>query len=165
MKNYYLVTFLILLSMVASSVHARKPKVLVEAGEYVNKALPDEGTVWLCWYDGSQAIQCRPDEAMEDEGFRNSSPAVARPDLRFPEIVSKAWNKASELAEKLVSIPLHTIPIDMALTGELAEAVICSGATKPCGVIFARNAGLLSDLVDMRNIQVARRMLTSLVGN
>jgi hypothetical protein len=163
MINCYLAVFLMLLSMIASSVHARQPQGAVAAvDEYVNKALPDGGNVWLCSYDGNQAIQCRPDEAEEDEDVSKSLPAVAPVGSRISDIVSKAWNRASALAERLISIPLHSIPFDMALTGELAESVMCGGATKPCGIIFASNAGLLSNLIDIRNNQLAQRMLTRL---
>ena len=156
MRQFAFVVLVVLLSMITSASHARKPKVVVEAVEdYVNKTLPEAGTVWHCWYDGGDSILCRLGE-FEREAARGYAALPPPPvDSRLPDLVRKVWHQAHHLAGKIITIPLHTIPFDMALTGELAQAVMCRGASQACGVIFARNATLLTGLVDDRSRQIA----------
>ncbi len=156
MKQLTHIFLAMLICLVSDLAHARKVKVSVDEPEdYVNKTLPEAGTVWHCWYDGNDAVLCRLGESPADD---DKALAEARPiDKRLPDVVRQIWQQAKQVAGRLVNIPLHTIPYDMALTGQLAESVMCSGATAPCGVIFAKNAVALAELVSLRNTQLAAR--------
>ena len=155
MKYLALVVLLMILSMFTHSAHARKPKAVV------NKPLQVGSTVWYCTYDGGDAVQC----LLGEVGSNVSSGQSAQIDSRLPEIVRKVWTQASELVGKVIRIPLHTIPFDMELTGELAHSVMCGGATMVCGVLFANNTTKLSQLVETRNLQLAVQSTGKLAMN
>ncbi len=162
MKSFALVVLLMILSMFTHSAHARKPKAVMNvAVDYVNKPLLVGATVWYCAYDGGDAVQCLLGEA----GDNISSGQSAQIDSRLPEIVRKVWTQASELVGKIIRIPLHTIPFDMELTGELAHSVMCGGATMVCGVLFANDTTKLSQLVETRSLQLAVLSVSKLAMN
>lgn len=157
MKQISLVVLVMLVSMFTNSAHALKNKLANQATEeFVSRALPDAGTVWHCWYDGMTSILCRLRESSNIVAISNSQPETPA-DSRLAGIVKPIWNQAAELAEELIAIPLHAPPIDMAFAGELAESVMCGGTKAPCGVIFASNATVLANLINMRNVQLATR--------
>jgi len=124
--------------------------------EYVNLEIPEGATVWHCAYDGRVSVRCRLGEA---GAVRLDAAAV---DPHMPEIVRKVWARPSDLAGSGVVIPLHNIPFDMVMTGRLAAAVMCGGATQPCGVVFASNESRLATAVALRQSVIAARRLGGL---
>lgn len=158
MKSPILVALALTIGSVAAVAEARGPKLDREAvDDYVNQEIPAGANVWHCWYDGGFAVRCRLGEAA-------TSPASDKPasNARLPELVHKVWHDAAELAGSVVAIPLHTLPFDMAMTGRLANAVMCGGATQPCGIVFARSERLLSEALRRREIDLAARRLGGL---
>ena len=158
MRHLGIVLILVLLSMIVTSAHARRAKAVVAEipEEYVNKVPPSNATVWYCWYDGNVHVQCKLGEVAQGEGASGvDTQAVSAVDPRLPGIVRQVWHQAASLAGVLIGIPLHSIPFDMTMTGQLAESVMCGGASKPCGIIFAGSAALLAKLVDARNDMLA----------
>ena len=165
MRHFGIVLVVMLLSMIFTSAHARKAKAAPAEipEEYVNKVPPSNATVWYCWYDGHVHVQCKLGEVAQGEGASGvDTQAVSAVDPRLPGIVRKVWHQAASLAGVLIGIPLHSIPFDMGMTGELAESVMCGGSSKPCGIIFASSATLLAKLVDARNDMLAVANLGSL---
>ncbi len=132
---------------------ARGPAVAVD--EYVNLEIPEDATVWHCWYDGGVSVRCRLGEAAAVR-------AVAATDPRLPEAVHKVWNHAADLADSVVIIPLHTVPFDMAMTGRLAAAVMCGGTALPCGIVFASSPSRLAAAITLRQVKIAARRLGGL---
>lgn len=156
MKKAGLLVLAVLLGVLSSAAQARKPPpAALEADDYVNKEIPEAANVWHCWYNGAASIRCRLGELADPAAGKAA--AVAEIDSRLPDFVRKVWQKAADLADQIVNIPLHAIPFDMAMTGQLAEAVMCGGATQPCGVVFARSQALLADAVRRRDAQLAAR--------
>lgn len=156
MKNIGLIVLAMLVGAFSTAAQARKSQPVVEADDYVNKEISEAANVWHCWYDGAVSVRCRLGEAAE-RAPEKAAVAVPAADPRLPDVVRMVWHKAAELADRIVTIPLHTIPFDMAMTGQLAEAVMCGGATQPCGVVFARSQALLADAVRRREVQLAAR--------
>ena len=156
MKLFYVTFIVMLLSMFSEAAHARKPKVVADVSEeYANKELPVNGTVWHCAYDGASGIDCVLGEARTEGATAVPAATSVSIDPKLPELVKSVWHNAAQLAGKVISIPLHTVPFDWSLTGQLAESVMCSGAKTPCGVIFAKSKVLLSALVTQRIQYVA----------
>lgn len=158
MKAYVAVVLALVVGLISNLAHARKltPPHPLEPTDYINKELPDDAVVWHCWYAGNAVLKCRLGES---DGVVAPTPTV---DARLPPVVGQIWHRAAELAQSIVSIPLYAIPFDMALTGQLAESVMCGGTRKPCGIIFAENLALLSVLVGQRNLQLAARRMKPL---
>ncbi len=155
MRQFLVVAFLLAIGMLSDAAHARKVKVVPDAGDdYVNKTLPEHGTVWHCWYDGATSVLCRLGEAVRS-ATDSAAQSVAPIDPRLPKSAQQLWQSPSTMAGALVTIPLHTIPFDIALTGRLADAVMCGGTKRPCGVIFGSSAAKLADLVMVRIRQLA----------
>lgn len=153
-----IVVVALMIGFATATVEARGPKLDREAvDDYVNQDIPEGANVWHCWYDGGFAVHCRLGEAA-------TTPARDKPagNARLPELVHKVWHDAAELAGSVVAIPLHTLPFDMAMTGRLANAVMCGGATQPCGIVFARSEGLLSEALRRREGALAARRLGGL---
>ncbi len=165
MRHFGIVLVVMLLCMIFTSAHARKARAVSAEipEEYVNKVPPHNATVWYCWYDGHVHVQCKLGEVAQGEGANSvDAQAVSAVDPRLPGIVRKVWHQAASLAGVLIGIPLHSIPFDMSMTGQLAESVMCGGSSKPCGIIFAGSATLLAKLVDARNDMLAIANLGSL---
>lgn len=138
---------------VAAVAEARGPKLDHEAADdYVNQDIPEGANVWHCWYDGAFSVRCRLGQAAAAPA--GDTPAV---DARLPDVVHKVWHDPAGLAGSVVAIPLHTIPFDMAMTGRLANAVMCGGTTQPCGIVFGRSETRLSEAVRRREVQLAAR--------
>lgn len=164
MKRIGLVILALWVGMISAYAHARKPKPAVEVPQdYVNQDLPDDANVWHCWYDGTVSVLCRIGETLTGDADASSSDADVDP--RLPQIVSRIWRHATEMAGRIVAIPMHATPYDMASTGQLAESVMCGGSKVPCGIIFAANAALLSALVDKRRTLLVARRLNLLALN
>lgn len=147
-----------LLGLLAVAAEARDPRPPREAvDDYVNQDIPQGANVWHCWYDGAVSVRCRLGEAA-------AAPAAgdAATDPRLPGFVSKVWHRAAELAGSIVEIPLHTVPFDMAMTGRLANAVMCGAAAQPCGIVFARSEARLAEVLRRREIELAARRLGGL---
>ena len=156
MKLFYVTCIVMLLSMISETAHARKPKVVVDViEEYSNKELPANGTVWYCAYDGAAGINCLLGETRADAQMATGSATSTTIDSRLPELVRTVWHNASQLAGKVITIPMHTVPFDWPLVGELAESVMCGGTKTPCGVIFAKSKVFLSAMVSQRKQQFA----------
>jgi|JI10StandDraft_1071094.scaffolds.fasta_scaffold159369_2 hypothetical protein len=159
MRQFLVVALLLVVGTLSDAAHARKARFVADTGDnYVNKTLPDHATVWHCWYDGAAAILCRLGETIENAATTatGAGPAV---DARLPAIVKSIWRKPGEMLGALITIPMHTAPVDMTLPGQLADSVMCGGATQPCGVIFARDALSLARLVMDRALQASSRAL------
>lgn len=160
MRHFGIVLIVLLLSMIFTSAHARRAKAVpVEIPEeYVNKVPPRNATVWYCWYDGNVHVQCKLGEVAQGEDAAAAgaaTQAASAVDPRLPGIVRQVWHQAASLVGVLIGIPLHTIPFDMSMTGQLAESVMCGGSSKPCGIIFANSATLLAQLVEARRDMLA----------
>ncbi|MBI5898531.1 MAG: hypothetical protein HZB40_04840 [Rhodocyclales bacterium] len=162
MKRFIWVALLAVASLVVDAAHARKTVVAVApVDDYVNKPLPDHATVWHCWYDDAVSILCRLGETARTADVATGREAPAA-DVRLPRIVKDIWQRPEKMVNAVITIPLHAIPFDMALTGQLADAAMCAGARAPCGVIFARNERLLAGFVQARERQIAARNATQI---
>lgn len=140
--------------------HARKKAPVPESDEYINKQLPDNGTVWHCWWDGAETIQCKLGESSSDLQVQATAQAKASTDSRLPPLVHQIWDKP-DTVNRQITIPLGSVPYDMAFTGELAESVMCSGSKIPCGIIFGRNTRELAVAVVQRTQQLAARTINA----
>lgn len=144
-----------------AEVSAARPKRVQATSadsDYRNKPIAMDSTVWYCAYDGKQAISC----SLGDAG----DPSKVIPeqiDPRLPVLAHSIRNRPAQLAGKSISIPLHTVPFDFEMVGQLAEAVMC-GNHNTCAVIFARNVLALAPLVrTFEHHRLARRD-SSIVG-
>ena len=147
-----------LLGLLAVAAEARDPRAPRETiDDYVNHDIPEGANVWHCWYDGAVAVRCRLSEAAAAPAAGN-----AATDPRLPGFVSKVWHRAAELAGSIVEIPLHTVPFDMAMTGRLANSIMCGGSADPCGIVFARSEVRLAEALHRREIELAARRLGGL---
>ena len=157
MKWNLLVGLLILASccFASADASAARPKRVQAAtpdSEYRNKPIPTDSTVWYCAYDGKQAISCRLGDPGEPTKLVRE-----QVDPRLPALAHGIRNHPAQLAGKTISIPLHTVPFDFDLVGQLAEAVMC-GNHNTCAVIFARNMVALAPLVrSFEHQRLARR--------
>lgn len=140
--------------------HARKKAPVPESDEYINKQLPDDGTVWHCWWDGAETIQCKLGESSSNLQPLASAQAAANKDSRLPQLVHQIWDKP-DTVDRQITIPLGSVPYDMAFTGELAESVMCSGSKIPCGIIFGRNTRELAQAVAQRAQLLAAKTLNA----
>lgn len=145
------IVFVMMAGLASGTAGAREPA----ADDYVNQEIPEGANVWHCWYDGSVSVRCRLGEAAAVR-------VDAATDPRLPEVVRKVWNQAADLADSVVTIPLHTVPFDMAMTGRLAAAVMCGGATQPCGIVFAPSESRLAAATALRQTRIAARRLGGL---
>jgi hypothetical protein len=140
--------------------HARKKTHVPESDEYINKQLPDNGTVWHCWWDGAETIQCKLGESSSDLQVLAAAQVKVTTDSRLPPLVHQIWDKP-DTVNRQITIPLGSVPYDMAFTGELAESVMCSGSKIPCGIIFGRNTRELAQAVIQRTQQLAARTINA----
>ena len=91
-------------------------------------------TRWFCAYAPSEgeAVLCQLVETPAEGVTPMPLPASH---ARLPRIVSDIRNAPSLLDDRLVVIPLHSPPIDMASAGRLARNVMC-GDRPDCAVEF-----------------------------
>ena len=127
------------------------PAIQEPEREHVNSAPSPSDIVWGCHWNGDSAVVC---ELL-------SSPEKIEPmkvDPRLPEVVSRIRN-APESVKRSVAIPMHSVPYDMAFTGELAVSVMC-GARNECSVIFGKNrekmSSEISRLIPPQTLALAR---------
>lgn len=71
----------------------------------------------------------------------------------MPAIVKSIWRKPGEMLGALITIPMHTAPVDMTLPGQLADLVNVVEQPNLAGAIFARDALSLARLVMDRALQ------------
>ena len=136
----------------ASAARVKRVQVTTPDSEYRNKPIAIDATVWYCAYDGKQAISCR----LGDPGEATKL-IQEQIDPRLPALAHGIRNHPGQLAGKNISIPLHTVPFDFEMVGQLAEAVMC-GKQNSCAVIFARNMVALTPLVrTFEHNRLARR--------
>lgn len=137
-----LTTLVTALSLPAANA-ARPAKDLLNAPlPYQNKPVLLGSTVWYCAYGGAASIFCRLGDAGSSEAQRFTQTVSAR----LPQAVHEILNTPAALADDVVRIPLLTVPQELDLVGELAEAVMCG--TKPmCSVIFGESPARLGELV------------------
>jgi hypothetical protein len=105
-------------------------------------ALASEPTRWNCMYAPSEGefIACQLVSTPVDGPVARPLPAGYE---RQPRLVRDIRDDPQALDAKTVVIPLHSTPIDMALTGRLARAVMC-GTRPDCEVAFhAERQGLV----------------------
>ncbi len=136
----------------ASAARPKRVQATTPDSEYRNKPIAIDSTVWYCAYDGKQAISCRLGDPGEPTKL-----IQAQIDPRLPALAHGIRNNPGQLAGKTISIPLHTVPFDFDMVGQLAEAVMC-GNNNTCAVIFARNMVALAPLVrNFEHQRLARR--------
>lgn len=105
-------------------------------------AFAAEPTRWNCVYAPSEGefIACQL-VSTPVEGVA-ARPAVAGHE-RLPKLVREIRDDPQSVDDRTIVIPLHNAPIDMALTGRLARAVMC-GTRPDCEVAFhAERKGLV----------------------
>ena len=105
-------------------------------------ALAGEPTRWNCVYAPSDGefIACQLVSAPVEGPVARSLPGGHE---RLPRLVRDIRDDPQSLDAKTVVIPLHNTPIDMALTGRLARAIMC-GSRPGCEVAFhAERQGLV----------------------
>lgn len=143
----------------ASAARPKRVQVASSDPEYRNKPIAIDSTVWYCAYDGQQAISCR----LGDPG-ETSRLIQEQIDPRLPALAHGIRNQPGQLAGRIISIPLHTVPFDFEMVGKLAEAVMC-GSRNTCAVIFARNVVALAPLVrTFEHQRLARRDNSAVVS-
>jgi hypothetical protein len=136
----------------ASAARPKRVQATTPDSEYRNKPIAIDSTVWYCAYDGNQAISCRLGAPGESTKLIQE-----QIDPRLPALAHGIRNHPGQLAGKTISIPLHTVPFDFDMVGQLAEAVMC-GNHNTCAVIFARNMVALAPLVrSFEQQRLARR--------
>lgn len=122
----------------------------VDNPKYQNVPVPFGATKWHCHYDGGVRVLCR----LASGGQDVEQVAVS---ARLPEAVHQILNRPAELEGSLVSIPLLGVPFDMAMTGKLADAVMC-GAKAACGIIFGETrAEMLAHIAAAEPVVLAGR--------
>lgn len=142
----------------ASAARPKRVQATTPDSEYRNKPIAIDSTVWYCAYDGKQAISCRLGDPGEPTKLIQE-----QIDPRLPALAHGIRNNPGQLAGKTISIPLHTVPFDFDMVGQLAEAVMC-GNNNTCAVIFARNMVALAPLVRSFEHQRLARRDSSAVG-
>ncbi len=105
-------------------------------------ALAGESTRWNCFYAPGEGefIACQLVSTPVEGPAARPLPAGHE---RLPRLVRDIRDDPQALDAKTVVIPLHNAPIDMAMTGRLARAVMC-GTRPDCEVAFhAERQGLV----------------------
>jgi hypothetical protein len=93
-------------------------------------------STWTCWHGGETSVYCLLNRA-EPSGAATTPDAAgtARP---LPAVVQTIRNDPASLEDRVIVIPLHSVPYDLAFVAQLAQAVMC-GAKPDCAVVFGRS--------------------------
>jgi len=129
-KSFYWVSSLALTIAVANHALARD-MVVKPYTHYTNRIVEPGKTEWHCWVRGDR-ILC----LLANYG---SVSAYKDGDRGFPELAGRIFNETGSFYGEVVSIPIHTVPLDMEMTGELAYNVMCKGVPS-CDVVFGENS-------------------------
>lgn len=99
---------------------------------------------WRCWYDQSVHISCLIEEQLA-ASRSGAKQAAYVPGKNLPPIVRTLRTSPEAFRQQIVSIPLHTPPIDMEFTAQLARACVCGGRPG-CSVSFSGKAPPASEI-------------------
>lgn len=105
--------------------------LLFSASLFPLLATAGDNLSWRCWYDQQVHVTCLIDSA-PDTGAGPTAPALP---ADLPAIVRGLRQDPGAFKNRIVHIPLHAQPYDMAFTGQLAQAVMC-GSRPGCTVNF-----------------------------
>lgn len=98
-----------------------------------------DGPRWACWYAPTQlSVQCLLIHAPTQDLELRAAEVASRIDRRLPTLVRMIWGSPEQLAGTHISIPLMSLPYEMAFVGQLAKSVMC-GSRKDCSINFDHN--------------------------
>lgn len=88
---------------------------------------------WRCWFNQHAHIHCLLDSATAEQAA--TAPAEAPP-ASLPPLVAELRNRPAAFKSVLVRIPLYSAPLDDAMAGTLASAIMC-GSRSDCSVHYS----------------------------
>lgn len=101
---------------------------------------------WRCWYDQKIHIACLVD-TVPDRAYPSSE--VALPS-NLPPIVLELRENPGAFHNRILHVPLHSMPLDMEFTATLAKAAMC-GSRKDCTVKFTAWVPPTSEIAALMN--------------
>lgn len=87
---------------------------------------------WRCWYAGAGNLACIVEQVSTTNAV---SPVAYTPSSHTPDILRTLRTDPASLQDRVLIIPLHTEPRDMAFAAQLAKLTVC-GANPSCGFRF-----------------------------
>lgn len=110
-------------------------------------AVAGDSLHWRCWYDQQAHITCIVDSIPE----HNAQAAQLPLPSNLPPIVRTMRQDPGALRNRLIHIPLHTVPYeDMEFTALLARATVC-GSHRDCTVNFTATLPPAEEVVALLN--------------
>lgn len=105
-----------------------------------------ENLHWRCWYDQQIHITCLIDTVLD------GNQPISGPELpsNLPAIVKQLRRDPGAFRNRVLQVPLHTVPYDMEFTAVLAKAAVC-GSRRDCTVNFTASvprAAEIAALID-----------------
>lgn len=101
---------------------------------------------WRCWHDQQVHITCIVDDVPDDDGL---AAKLSLPS-NLPPIITTLRQNPGALRNRVLHIPLHTVPYDMEFTALLAKATVC-GTRAGCTVNFTATAAPAGEIVALLN--------------
>jgi hypothetical protein len=99
-------------------------------------AQADVSRTWACWYGGETTVYCLLQHADPASApVADARPTGGRP---LPAIVRTLRHDPASLEDKVIVIPLHSVPFDMEFVRQLVQAVMC-GALPSCTIGFGNS--------------------------
>lgn len=105
-----------------------------------------ESLRWRCWYDQQIHIVCLVDTL--PVGNQPISEAVLPSNL--PAIVKQLRRDPGAFRNRVLQVPLHTVPYDMEFTAVLAKAAMC-GSRRDCTVNFTASVPPAAEIAALVN--------------
>lgn len=101
---------------------------------------------WRCWHDQQVHITCIVDNVPDHDG---PAAELSQPS-NLPPIITTLRQNPGVLRNRLLHIPLHTVPYDMEFTALLAKATVC-GTRAGCSVNFTATPAPAEEIVALLN--------------
>lgn len=108
---------------------------------------------WRCWYDQSVHISCLIEEQIKVTPQDTANHAAYTPVKDLPPVVRALRTNPGAFRQLIVSIPLHTPPLDMEFTAQLARAGVCGGRPG-CTVRFSPKAPAAAEIAAILDRQM-----------
>lgn len=105
---------------------------LLLSAAWGNVIAQTSNTVWRCWYEGRGGIACVVEEVRS--GPAPTSNTALSP--YAPEILRVLREDPGSMRGRIINIPIHTVPYDMANVARLAQLTVC-GNRSDCLMVFA----------------------------
>ena len=101
---------------------------------------------WRCWHDQEVHITCIVDSVPDHDG---PAAELGLPS-NLPPIITTLRQNPGALRNRVLHIPLHTVPYDMEFTALLAKATVC-GTRPECTVNFTAAPAPAEEIVALLN--------------